>query len=88
MGPVLPEYGSHSEPAPTRRSGMRAARIGRATDMSMRPTKWPRQWWAPPPKPKCGVRPSTVMSKAGLSTASGSVPADSENRWIVVPAGI
>ncbi len=37
--------------------------------MSLRATKWPRQWCAPPPKPKCGLR-SASMSKYGAVAAA------------------
>src|SRR5690606_17221994 len=84
-GPVLPESGSHSAPSRMRGSRRRLASSGSASDMSVRATKCPRQWCAPPPKPKWGGR-WAVMSNDGSPNTRGSVPADSLNRWIVVPA--
>src|SRR5215831_7848820 len=47
----------------------------------------------PPPKPKWGRRSPAVMSNPATASpgpaspaSPGSVPADSQNRWIVVPA--
>ena len=55
--------------------------------MSIRASQCPRQWWAPPPKPKWARR-STVMSNGSVPTASGSVLAGGLSRCSVVPAGI
>ncbi|MCY1450957.1 hypothetical protein D9M71_677990 [compost metagenome] len=52
--------------------------------MSPRAMKWPMQWCAPAPKPKCGWR-LAVMSKPGFSNTRGSVPAAWLNRCTVVP---
>src|SRR6185437_13137930 len=60
-GPVTPLIGRSTGARSSRGRRSRRARIGRASRMSMRASQWPRQWWAPPPKPKWARR-STVMS--------------------------
>ena len=85
--PVLPETGSHSPGPAATASGIRAARSGSATAMSVRATKWPRQWCTPAPKPWWGGR-CAVMSKAGSAMADGSVPAAWESIWTIPPRGM
>src|SRR6185437_7318072 len=71
-GPVTPLTGRSTGAPSARGRRRRRASIGRASRMSMRASQWPRQWWAPPPKPKWARR-STVMSNGSSPTASGSV---------------
>jgi RimJ/RimL family protein N-acetyltransferase len=61
-GPVFPVNGSHRGSPSRRGLRMRRASSGSASAMSVRATKWPRQWWMPPPKPVPRSR-GTVMSK-------------------------
>src|SRR6185437_2984101 len=84
-GPVTPLIGRSTGAPSSRGRRSRRARIGSASRMSMRASQWPRQWWAPPPKPKWARR-STVMSNGSSPTASGSVFAGGLKRCIVVPA--
>ena len=71
---------------PPRGSGIRCASSGRATLMSVRATKCPRQWCTPPPNPLCGGRSVAVMSNPGSAPmARGSVPEACERTWTISP---
>ena len=85
--PVFPDTGNHTPGPSHSASGIRRASSGSATAMSVRATKWPRQWWIPAPKPWCGGRCS-VMSNDGSGTARGSVPAACDSICTMPPFGM